>query len=385
MMNNKIGTITLMGSGEMAESMSRVHRKILANVDGDVRAVFLDTPAGFELNADEISAKAVEYFAQRFSVPLEVASFKNKARATATEVATALGKLRRANFIFAGPGSPSYAIRNWQATPIWEMVVSRWKSGAQLVFASAAAITTGCCALPVYEIYKAGEDPVWLAGLDLLGQFGLKVAVIPHWNNAEGGTFDTRFCYMGAPRLAWLESKLAAGTAILGVDEYTACIFDPNTRQGEVMGAGQVTVCYGGREQNYPAGTTFDLAQLHVENLVAREEIAESHAPVVQASSSETARYLYQLARAWDETYAETAQHDLLEHAHKAIHEFAEWLPRENARGEADIAPFVQALIDLRTKLRAAKQYALADEVRKTLAQLGVTLEDTPTGTQWKK
>ena len=50
-----------------------------------------------------------------------------------------------------------------------------------------------------YEIYKVGVDPFWAEGMDILGQLGLPLVVVPHWNNAEGGTFDTRFCFMGEP------------------------------------------------------------------------------------------------------------------------------------------------------------------------------------------
>ena len=202
----KLGTVTLMGSGELADSMARVHRSLLAKVASPVQAVFLDTPAGFELNADEISAKAVEYFKQRFDADLSVASFKSQKHATAVEIEAALRKMYRAGYIFAGPGSPSYAVHNWQGSPLWDMLVTRLMDGAQLVFASAAAVAIGGWSLPVYEIYKAGDDPHWLAGLNLLAPAGLALAVVPHWNNAEGETYDTRYCYMG-------ESRFSPGTA----------------------------------------------------------------------------------------------------------------------------------------------------------------------------
>jgi len=56
------------------------------------------------------------------------------------------------------------------------------------VAASAAALTIGRFTLPVYEIYKVGQDIHWVDGLDILSQFGLHLVVVPHWNNAEGGT-----------------------------------------------------------------------------------------------------------------------------------------------------------------------------------------------------
>jgi cysteinyl-tRNA synthetase len=48
-------------------------------------------------------------------------------------------------------------------------------------------------------------------------------------------------------------------------------------------------------------------------------------------------------------------------------------------------APFIELMITLRAELRAAKQFALADRVRDGLAELGVALEDTPRGTEWRQ
>ena len=50
------------------------------------------------------------------------------------------------------------------------------------------------------------------------GHGGLTVALIPHYDNAEGGRYDTRHCYLGERRLAVMERKLPADAAVLGVD-----------------------------------------------------------------------------------------------------------------------------------------------------------------------
>ena len=55
--------------------------------------------------------------------------------------------------------------------------------------------------------------------------------------------------------------------------------------------------------------------------------------------------------------------------------------PREEGRA-AD--PYIELLVEIRSKLRAGKQWALADEVRDRLRALGVVLEDTAEGTVWK-
>ena len=55
--------------------------------------------------------------------------------------------------------------------------------------------------------------------------------------------------------------------------------------------------------------------------------------------------------------------------------------PRESAKSDA--APFIDLLVDVRTELRKARQWALADMIRDRLAELGVVLEDTREGTTW--
>ena len=57
--------------------------------------------------------------------------------------------------------------------------------------------------------------------------------------------------------------------------------------------------------------------------------------------------------------------------------------PQQNSKSQ-DVAPFIELLIDLRASLRKAKQFELADLVRKRLADLGVTLEDGSQGTRYK-
>ena len=141
---------------------------VISKIKEPVRAVFLDTPAGFELNADEISQRASAYVAEYVGVPCSVVSFKAAGGATARGIEEALRNLKHANYIFAGPGSPTYAVRNWRDTPVFDLVARRVDEGAHLVLASAAAIAVGRYALPVYEIYKVGEEPHWVEGLDLL-------------------------------------------------------------------------------------------------------------------------------------------------------------------------------------------------------------------------
>ncbi|NPA92549.1 MAG: cysteine--tRNA ligase [Chloroflexi bacterium] len=53
-------------------------------------------------------------------------------------------------------------------------------------------------------------------------------------------------------------------------------------------------------------------------------------------------------------------------------------------QGHAEAEPFIDLLIEIRSDLRKAKQWALADKIRDRLAEMGVQLEDTPGGTLWR-
>ncbi|MBA3361129.1 MAG: hypothetical protein H0T94_06660 [Acidimicrobiia bacterium] len=99
-----------------------------------------------------------------------------------------------------------------------------------MVMASAAAVTLGARSIPVYEIYKVGDDPVWFDGLDVLASYGLSVAVVPHWNNREGGFHDTSHCFIGVKRFRQLVADLPAEISVLGIDEHTSLSIHAATR-----------------------------------------------------------------------------------------------------------------------------------------------------------
>jgi cysteinyl-tRNA synthetase len=56
----------------------------------------------------------------------------------------------------------------------------------------------------------------------------------------------------------------------------------------------------------------------------------------------------------------------------------------KGAGNERVVAGLMQLLIDLRAEARKAKNFAGADQIRKRLGELGVTLEDRPGGTGWR-
>jgi cysteinyl-tRNA synthetase len=57
---------------------------------------------------------------------------------------------------------------------------------------------------------------------------------------------------------------------------------------------------------------------------------------------------------------------------------------KEKTQPTSDADAFIRLLVSTRDDLRQNQQWQLADKIRKRLADLGVTLEDTPQGTTWK-
>ncbi len=247
----------------MSARLSPAHRAILARIAEPLRAIFLDTPAGFQENATALAEKAAEYFSHNLQKELHLVSFKSKHDATPQQMNDVAAQIRSANYVFAGPGSPTYAVRNWIGTPIADAFASQLQSGGHLVFASSAAIAMSRYVVPVYELYKAGHDPYWIDGLDVLGPYGLNLAIMPHWNNSEGGAaFDTRYCFIGKRRLKAMEDLLPESAHMIGLDENTACVIDLAAQTCEVFGSGRVILRRQGQEKSFTAGMKFSWDEL---------------------------------------------------------------------------------------------------------------------------
>ena len=420
-----------MGSGETAPTMVTPHREIVARLGEEhPRAVLLDTPYGFQENASEITQRAIEYFAHRVQLTIEPAGFlgplaADPAQCTPMAEAAALSRVRTANFVFAGPGSPSYALSVWRGSAVPEALADKLARGGAVVFSSAAALTVGRFSVPVYEIYKVGLPVHWLDGLDLLRPLGFEgsCVVIPHYDNAEGGTHDTHFCYLGERRLSAMEQMLPDDAWVLGIDEHTAVIVDLDARSISVTGRGGLTVRRRGSARVFPAGERLALDAL----IAAARGDASSTSPAARPGGAEgrtepreeqpatarspllsevtkleqafeaaiaarkagdAAEAVLTLDRSILEWSADTLQTDEPDRARAVLYSLIHRLGEAAADGLRDprelFAPVVEGLMGLRKELRAAKQYQLADRVRDHLVAAGIELRDTPTGTVWE-
>jgi cyanophycinase-like exopeptidase len=414
-MSSRRGAIALMGSGELTSTMVEVHKELLGSLSGVPRAVFLDTPAGFQLNAEDLAQRAVRYFRDRVGHALTVVSFKSRTGLTAYDAERAYRTLRDAHYLLIGPGSPTYAVSQWQDTPIPEIFIQRIESGACLVAASAAALTVGRFTLPVYEIYKVGQSLHWVEGLHLLERFGFPLVVIPHWNNAEGGTHDTRFCYMGEPRFKELEVLLPSDVAILGLDEHTACLLDLETGEARVRGIGRVTLRRNTREMVFERGANFSLDVLRGAlrdhrwqerdrvRAEAVHEVAEEDSSFWrQVQEAEAAFEKGVEGRHWGDLVNALLELDRIvwqgqqdfedpEFIAQARERFRELVVRLGSVMEGSpadrvecLAPLVEAMLRLRERYRREKRWSDADLLRETLHEAGVVVEDAPSGVRWE-
>ncbi len=160
-----------------------------------------------------------------------------------------------ADMIFMGPGSPSYAVRQLRGSLAWNAILARHRLGAAIALASAAVVAISTYALPVYEIYKVGEDVHWKPGLDLFGHYGVPLVFVPHWNNNDGGEeLDTSRCFMGQERFSTLMEMLPPDLTVVGIDEKTGLIIYPEDGSCKVVGLGGVTLLHTGEAHQGSSG-----------------------------------------------------------------------------------------------------------------------------------
>jgi hypothetical protein len=345
-MADQPGRVVLFGSGETSASGRRIFDWLLSRLPSPVRLAILETPAGFELNSAQVAGRIGEFLChhlQNYQPQVTVVPARKRGTPFSPDAPEVSALIPGADAIFLGPGSPTYAVRQLQDSLAWHTTIACHRLGSALVLASAAAIAASAYALPVYEIYKVGEDPHWRGGLDLLGPYGLSVVFVPHWNNQDGGDdLDTSRCYMGKARFDLLLDMLPSGVTVVGIDEHTALVMDLAAETCQIVGKDGVTQLRAGSAKRYRRGTTFAIG-----------ELGPFHRP-----DPESGLPAGVLARAREASL-------------------------EVRRGPAsEPSPEVLALVREREGARARRDWARADALRASIADLGWHVQDTPGGPQ---
>jgi cyanophycinase-like exopeptidase len=339
------GQVALLGSGETSVNGGRLFEEIARNLDVPLQVSVLETPAGFELNSAQVAGRVADFIKKRlqnYQADVQIIPARKTGTRFSPDNLEILGPLLNSQIIFMGPGSPSYTVRQLSGSLAWDLMQARQRSGAALVFASAAAIAIGRLALPVYEIFKVGEDPHWKKGLDFFAPYGLDLIFVSHWNNTEGGAdLDTSRCFIGQDRFNLLLEELPTRTVIVGIDEQTGLIIDFRSKTCQVVGRGQVHLLRAGCQLDYNRREEFPIEALGDFHLLANPE------QNIRPEALQAALY----------TQAQIC-----------------------CQAESVIPEEVLLLVNQRQQARAGRDWSGADEIRRLIENLGWRVRDTLQG-----
>jgi hypothetical protein len=260
------GKIAFLGSGETSLAGGRIFESLVRELKEPLRIALMETPAGFELNSAQVVGRVGDFMASRlqnYRPVVDIVPARKKGSRYSPDDPEVIRPLLYANLIFMGPGSPTYAIRQLKDTLAWDVIRARHRLGASLIFASAATISVGAHALPVYEVYKVGQDIHVVDGLDFFRDFGVHLSFVPHWNNADGGVdLDTSRCFVGMERFAEWCGMVPVENTTVGLDEHSGIILDFEKGTCEVSGVSSVSLVRECVPEMHPAGAIFDLQEL---------------------------------------------------------------------------------------------------------------------------
>ncbi len=371
------GLIVLFGSGETSSSGRKIFEEIFRSLPPSPRVALLETPAGFELNSPQVISRVGDFFTHRlqnYSPQVEIVPARKRGLEFSPDNPSIVAPLLNSDLIFMGPGSPSYAVRQLRYSLAWYYLLARHSLGADLALASAATIAFGAYSLPVYEIYKVGEELHWIEGLDLFKFYGLKLVFIPHWNNNEGrAELDTSRCFMGQERFIRLVEMLPDEVTIVGLDEKTALIMDPSRCECRVRGLGKVTILSSGDESSLNGSISETAESLSVgseEELVKLGEQRQEH---FRQYTDGQVFPIHELGPFHifhpQASIPPTIWQQALEERYALNQEAVQPLPEE-----------VSLLIRARQEARKTNNWKLADDLRQKINKLGWEIKDTETG-----
>ncbi len=349
-MTAKPGPIVLLGSGETSPSIRKVYDDLFQRFEPPVNVSILETPAGFEPNSDYVADQIGAYLEKRLQnhrPAISIIPARKRGTEFSPDNPDLLAPMYDADLLLMGPGSPTYAARQLSNSIAWQTLQACQRLGMAIVFASATTIASSRYVLPVYEIYKVGDDLHWQDGLDFFAPYGLNLVFVPHWNNNDGGkVLDTSHCYIGAERyeqmIALLPDDDSVERTIVGIDENTALIFEPADGLCSVQGVGGVTLIRQGEELRFESGDQFGIDKLGAFRMAA------DHAGIAETI--------------WQETQEQLR------------------IRREEAAKVAGAPDDIVVLVDAREAARQGQDWATADRLRGEIESAGWQLLDTADG-----
>jgi hypothetical protein len=342
------GPVVLLSSGESLPSSGKIHEFAVRHLPDKPRIVILETPAGFEPNSDAVARKIKDFLARRlqnYKPTIDVVPARRRGTPFSPDNPDILTPILKADEILLGPGSPTYSVRQLRDSLAFQLIAARQRRGGTLFLSSSATLTFGAYTLPVYEIYKVGEDLHWKAGLNFFSFYGLALTIISHWNNKDGGDeLDTSRCYMGRRRFNELLKMLPPDQTIVGIDEHTAVVIDFVQGYCHVRGKDTVTILRNDKAQVFQTGSSFPL------DILGEWHIPEGYAGIEQSI--------------WEQAIQVEKERE------------TEKLVTPEPSEE------VLSLTNARSEARVNEDWVTADALREQVAALGWLIKDTPDGSE---
>jgi hypothetical protein len=339
--HNSPGPIILFGSGETLPSSGPAYDFVSSVISSPLNISILETPAGFQLNSQNVAQNVADFIGKRLqnhNPNIRLIHARAKTSDLSPDDPNILAPMLASNWIFMGPGSPTYTVRQLKNSLALKYLTGLHFFGAALTFSSAAVLAISSLTIPIYEIYKVGEDLHWVNGLNFLDNYGLNVVCVPHWNNQDGGeNLDTSRCFMGIHRFEILKGLLKSPKTIIGIDEQTALCLPFNEKKScMVFGKGSVTIINKNGKKTFSKGE-YSLVDLSLSvKIPDRGQIVD------------------------DETWK------IINSTHH----------QENVQP----SPEIVSLVAQRESARAEKNWAKADLLRKKVEENGWYIEDTAEG-----
>lgn len=340
----KPGIVSLLGGGAAIPASGKTHEYLAQQLPPKPRIAILETPAGFELNSDIVADKLGAYMAKRlqnYEPRIEIVAARKKETPFSPDNHDIVEPILRADEMVLGPGSPTYCARQLRDSLALDYMKARQWQGGTLLLSSSATLSFSDYTMPVYEIYKVGEELHWKRGVDYFADYGLSMTIVPHWDNKDGGEeLDTSRCYVGLARFEPLLEMLPSDQTVLGLDDHTSANLDFNSGEGVVVGASSITIWRNGQEKQFFTGQTFSLDELGMWHLPTEEMLPEL---------------------VWEA--AEAA-----------------WLRRQADDAAPTPTENVVKMAEERLTARENKDWSLADRLRDSIAERGWRVKDTTEG-----
>ena len=222
-MDQNAGAIALVGSGEYSVQMQELETELLHRaISRGKKNTFVQIPTASSHEGDgsrEKWKRLGQEQSDRIGSECIYLPIHEREDAFNQEF---VEQIQGAGLIYFSGGDPHRVADIYQGSPVWEEIVSQWRSGTSLAGCSAGAMAFGA---KIMGLRRANHT----TGLALLPE----IEVIPHYDKMLGWLPD---------RIASFILPSDSDSVLLGIDENTALVFTDAWRQ---YGTGKVHVLRG--------------------------------------------------------------------------------------------------------------------------------------------